>query len=241
MSSKDLIVVYRTSDMGRLKSKIYSDRWSFLDNIFEHFGTVDIVCIADNVSDLSLERLEKYPFKKVVRTYLSNSKSFFFSYELLLSAYGHYKWAYFLEDDYLHRGDSLKVLLEGLEIADYVTLYDHPDKYYHGVNPRVTKIGAERSYVFLTRSSHWKTTNSTTMSFAARLRVLVKDRKYFELFTVGSKYGEFIYPRWFVDKGLPRDYRLWWSLRFFKGRILISSMHGLSTHGETDNLSPFWK
>ena len=36
---------------------------------------------------------------------------------------------YFVEDDYIHLPEARKVLLEGLERAHYVTLYNHPDKY----------------------------------------------------------------------------------------------------------------
>ena len=38
---------------------------------------------------------------------------------------------YFLEDDYLHRAGWADILLEAftLDQADYVTLFDHQDKY----------------------------------------------------------------------------------------------------------------
>ena len=39
---------------------------------------------------------------------------------------------YFVEDDYMHRKDSLNILLEGIKLnkEGYITLYDHKDKYF---------------------------------------------------------------------------------------------------------------
>ena len=241
MSSSDLIIFYRTSDKGRIKPKLFSNRWSFLKNTFDCFGNVDIICVADNVTDESYTKLSSFPFHRVIRSELGNSKSFWFSFEKLLEERQDYKYAYFLEDDYIHAEGALAALLEGLELADYVTLYDHPDKYYHGINPLVSKSGGEESLVLLSESTHWKTTNSTTMTFAANLEVLKKDYLYFKMFTKGLSFGRYIYPRWFVDNGLPRDYRLWRSLSFFRRRRLISCIPGLATHGETDQLTPLWK
>jgi len=241
MSNQRLIIIYRTSDKGRIKPKLFKERWHYLENMFSVFSKADIVCVADNVDDISINRLEKYPFYSIYRTSLGNSKSFWFAYELALSTYFDYDCVYFLEDDYLHEDGAFQLIFEGLEISDYVTLYDHPDKYSFGVNPELSRRGVEKSYVFNTRDIHWKSTNSTTMTFATKIKTLKKDKLFFALFSKGLSFGKWIYPRWFHDKGLPRDYRLWWSLRTFRKRLLISCIPGKSTHGETDQLSPLWK
>ena len=56
---------------------------------------------------------------------------------------------YFLEDDYVHRPGWDKILLEGFELgADYVTLYDHGDKYMEFYSEFRTKV-------LHSKSSHW--------------------------------------------------------------------------------------
>jgi outer membrane scaffolding protein for murein synthesis (MipA/OmpV family) len=63
--------------------------------------------------------------------------------------------------------------------ASFVSLYDHPDKYLppsQGGNP-YCEGGAEDTRVYLTKSTHWKITNSTTMTFAATVSTLKKNRR----------------------------------------------------------------
>ena len=58
--------------------------------------------------------------------------------------------------------------------ASFVALYDHPDKYLDpskGGNP-YCQGGAEDTRVYLSDSIHWKITNSTTMTFAAKVSTL---------------------------------------------------------------------
>jgi hypothetical protein len=123
---------------------------------------------------------------------------------------------YFLEDDYLHLPDAKKVLLEGLAIAPYVTLYDHPDKYVpreRGGNPFVQN-GGEPTRVLRSLSSHWKLTNSTTMTFATTAGVLRADLPIWDVHTRGTH---------------PNDFPAFLDLHR-KGRALIVSIPGRSTH-----------
>ena len=74
---------------------------------------------------------------------------------------------YLLEDDYVHRPGWLAVLREAFDadLADYATLYDHPDKYtalYAGLQAQLVP----------TPSAHWRTTPSTTNTYACRARTL---------------------------------------------------------------------
>ena len=76
---------------------------------------------------------------------------------------------YFCEDDYLHLPIAPKLIEEGIKRADYITLYDHPDKYTAQYN------GGEFSKVIKTDSSHWRYTISTCMTFAAKVKTLKED------------------------------------------------------------------
>jgi hypothetical protein len=127
---------------------------------------------------------------------------------------------YLCEDDYWHRPGSQKIIEEGLDVAEYVTLYDHPDKYMsNGPNPFVVAEG-ETAMVRKTKSCHWKFTNSTTLTFACRVGTLVYDQMYHD--------------KW-CARGQSLDFNLFIELRSSLGRTLASSLPGYSTH-----LQPPW-
>lgn len=132
---------------------------------------------------------------------------------------------YFVEDDYLHRKESNKLIYEGIKVADYVSLYDHADKYIpasKGGNMFIGEDGAEVTKVLLTKSSHWKLTNSTTMTFASTKKTLLEDKDIWERWTLGTH---------------PHDFQAFIELRQ-KGRSLITPIPGYSTHCEPAWASP---
>jgi hypothetical protein len=132
---------------------------------------------------------------------------------------------YFLEDDYLHLPGSENAILEGISIADYVSLYDHNDKYIpgsEGGNPFIDTDGGEVTKVFVTKSKHWRLTNSTTMTFATTMNILMEDKPIWEQFTTGAH---------------PNDFAAFLKLRE-NGRSLITPIPGLSTHCEPRWASP---
>ena len=133
---------------------------------------------------------------------------------------------YFVEDDYLHKKRWIDILREGFDLinADYYTLYDHPDKYLdprNGGNP-YCEGGAEDTRVYLTDSCHWKMTNSTTMTLAAKVSTL--------------KRVEPILRKW-TSETHPNDFQMFIELRN-QGELLITPIPGYATHGETAWLSP---
>jgi len=220
-------VVYRISDAGYNKVKPeYITNENCLRNAVEVFGKDNFHIIADNVSDTTKEMILKY-VDDIQKVSVGHGAG---TFNLALD------WAlkkneddiiYFLENDYLHRPGSENILIEGIDLgAEYLSLYDHPDKYIpasRGGNPQIDDDGGEYTKLFLSKSCHWKITNSTTMTFASTVKVLKEDEEVLRKWTNRGHY--------------PDDYKMFLELRE-KNRILITSVPGYSTHGETAWLSP---
>jgi hypothetical protein len=226
-------ILYRLSDSGNLKNKLpFADKFFCLANFVHVFKNEQIILIADNCKPETIEKLKSFPVT-IMETSLGNAKSWRYAVEYAINTFGKDELVYFVEDDYIHLPDSPKLIEEGLSIGDYVTLYDHPDKYWNpgdGGNPFV-KDGGEPTRVFLTPSSHWKLTNSTTMTFAARVSTLIEDRPIW----------------WKHTQKWPNDFEAFkelcgrgslYNYFFGKRKKLISPLPGFSTHVETKFLTP---
>ena len=107
-------------------------------------------------------------------TDLGNAGSLHYALDLASEVCRDGELAYFVEDDYLHLGNASQLLREGMLISDYITLYDHPDKY-----TSIYEMG-ETSKVVRTNSTHWRYTISTCMTFAVKSDVLKEDYRYFQ-------------------------------------------------------------
>ena len=107
---------------------------------------------------------------------------------------------------------------------DEALTYDDPDKYItpeDGGNP-YCQGGAEDTRVYLTDSCHWKITNSTTMTFAAKVKTLKIVEPTLRAYTTGT---------------YPQDFKMFLDLRK-QGHLLVTPLPGYSTHGETAWLTP---
>ena len=127
---------------------------------------------------------------------------------------------YFLEDDYLHKPGWVDVLLEGFEYigADYYTLYDHPNKYYPEMWDKLP------SYLLATPTVHWRTTVSTTNTYACRFKTL---KQHFDIHVLYCDLVE----KWTKDHD--KFTHLW-----NNGSNLVSCIPGYSAHVEDHMLSP---
>ena len=198
-------------------------------NFLEVFGPHEVYVIADCVKPDTHEWLGSKGVTVHQTKFGNGGESFVYAIDLALrTAANDFEAVYLVEDDYLHLPRSREILEEGLEFADYATLYDHPDKYMDGpgANPLI-RGRSEETRLYRSRSIHWKLTNSTTLTFATRIRCLRADRDAYRKFCGSSK---------------SRDFAMFSHLRkrrlFGESRTLVSSVPGLSTHVHMPWISP---
>lgn len=217
-------VYYRISDFTnnntqKVRPRDFCKRRNF-ENFLGCFSGAKIHVIADRVSSDTVDWLKTLCDDVECTNFGNGGDSFCWSIRRAIQELKHTDIVYLCEDDYLHAEQAKNVITEGLNVADYVTLYDHPDKYVsNGPNPYVIYEG-EISLVRKTNTCHWKFTNSTTLTFAARVGTLMYDEK--------------IHTKWCAH-GRSLDFNLFVDLRTTLGRTLASSIPGFSTH-----LQPPW-
>jgi len=136
---------------------------------------------------------------------------------------------YFIENDYIHLLDSPQILEEGFKLgAPYMTLYLHPDKFIspqYGGNPEVDSDGSYTTRIYRGETQLFGMFNSTTMTFAAKVKTLKEDEAILRRHTSGTH---------------PNDFPMFLELRD-KGKALLCPLNTFSTHGETNWLAPLYK
>ena len=219
---------YRICDHGYDKVKAaYITKERCLANAISRFPLNDVEwhVLADNVCDETYAMILKYvPASAVQRVSVGHGAGTFrMVYEDAVKLPND-ALVYFLEDDYLHCQGAMELLKEVAHagIADYFTLYDHPDKYQQDSPNPLVSSGGEQTKVFYTGHHHWKITNSTTMTFAAFADTLRYDKKHFW--------------RW-TSTHHPYDFQIFMELCTFGRRRLVSPIPSVSTHGDTAYLA----
>ncbi|MBC7388626.1 MAG: hypothetical protein H7329_05415 [Opitutaceae bacterium] len=225
-----LKVLYRISDKGRPKQKLpNASKENCLQNALNVFGHEDFYVFADNCTQETIDMIISKGLNPFNLS-LGNSGSWRHCVNFAINNFSLETFIYFLEDDYLHLNTAKTALMEGLQIASYVTLYDHPDKYIDGINPFV-RFNSEKSRVYKTETTHWKETNSTTMTFATSVKTITKEKGIWWKFTENVLPEDFNAFQKIINYSIRNPFR-------FK-RKLISALPGLSTHSEVEWISPF--
>ena len=129
---------------------------------------------------------------------------------------------YLLENDYLHMpgwvDEVFALRSQGIE-WDYLTLYDHPDKYPNQCDHvDAARYRALPARLFASSRRHWRTTPSTCASYMLSRETFLQDHAVLRL-------------------GL-YDLRLFRLLTSLKRRTLISPLPAMSTHCMAGLLAP---
>ena len=225
-----LKVYYRLSNLeaGMSKKKISNATKQYcLQNAIEVFGADNITIMGDRLNDETRKFVEELGLRLLLVDNGSGSGTFRDALDQAIKENDDNTMVYLLEDDFLHLNGAHRKLVEVLGAYDcYATLYDHPDKYINateGGNPFI-EGGGEDTKLFKTETSHWKITNSTVMSFAARVGRLKQDHHLLMKYSEGH---------------ITDSFRFFCELRQMKGIPVVSSVPGCSTHCEETWLSPF--
>tara|TARA_R100000005_G_scaffold95170_1_gene75702 strand:+ start:7343 stop:8122 length:780 start_codon:yes stop_codon:yes gene_type:complete len=244
-----ILKIYRISDHSNPEKikPAYGDKETCLKTLVREFGKEDFYLLADNVSEQTHNMTKQY-CDNVQLTNNGNTGSFLYSWNLaneLTKDWDEKSLVYLVEDDYIHRRGAKKIMMEGFtELnADYLTLYDHPDKYQdkednrfqHGHGridldengirkPKNVYVKGEGTVLYCSTNCHWKLTSSTTMTFATTVKNIREDHQLMKDLHTG--------------KQLPMGGLTFKSLAQ-RDKALISSVPAYTTHAEERWLSYF--
>jgi hypothetical protein len=195
-----------------IKSNLLRLQRVCLKSFVESFRNSDIrmVFILDHCDESYVRMIEEeVPFEyEICNTAIGINNTCLLQYKLFEER-GEEK-ALFQEGDYLWLPNTGKEIMQAVDEFDFVTPYDHPDKYETEINPAV-KILNQR---------HWKQTISTTATFATTLGKFTVYRDIF----YKHGYGFIDHERWVeIQK---------------EGGLLYSPIPAIATHMAEDWLSP---
>ena len=232
--------IYRISNNSYKKERLINatKEYCFLNFLTNLVTQADkLYVIADNVNSQLKDFLDKnIPENGTIFHVSTGSNGASFRLQLdLVNQIPSDEIVFLHEDDYLYKPSpkdtasekiNRALIIEGLKKAHYVTLYDHPDKYIppsSGGNPKISDDGIEYTGIFLTPNSHWKYTNSTTLTFAAYAKTLIEDKTSWAPYISGPH---------------PDDFQAFLRLGK-KSRKIASPIPGRATHCDPFNLTPF--
>ena len=170
---------------------------------------------------------------------------------------------YLAEDDYIFHPDAMLALataVDAIPQASYFSLYDYPGD-YRPIDPAAVGRAPRRWHnsIFFAGDRHWRSTMSTTHSFAARIGILRHDSWIHWLGSRSSDPMDFA--AWLAIQGLgvyklvhalgtgsgiPTNrsiaraviHGLWSSPGSSPPRLLVSPMPSLATHVQSGYLAP---
>jgi hypothetical protein len=118
-----------------------------------------VIFLHDGVKGRLFDNIPK-KFEIVEVNYSDNERSLLETFKIADSLYNN---IYFVEDDYLHLPNSIKIIAEGVENFKLVTGYDHLDRY-----KRTDDLTFGQEYIAFSQKTncHWRTAESTCCTWA---------------------------------------------------------------------------
>jgi predicted O-methyltransferase YrrM len=120
-----------------------------------------------------------------------------------------------IEDDYKVQSNWKVLVKDGLQFGSYVSLYDHPDKYSVSYKDLQVKL--------FKGLRHWRTSPSTTNTFAVRVKTLMEDMDAHKTYSTGT----------LITDDHSKFLHLW-----SKHRSLVTCIPGAWSHEETNMQIP---
>lgn len=221
--------IYRACDRESNPDSIYKNstrpdwfdwrgKYKCFKNFFDNFNTENIYVIWDGEENGLAAYIRSFPIKSFIQIDAgSDRNSLLYCYKFADQLKSDYY--YFIEDDFLHTNNSLKILKEGLGLSLVVSLYDHFDRYKFASKD----ITYGQEYIFITPSCHWRSAESTTNTCAMK-------QSFF------NRYREKL-------MGFAPNDREFYRAIIPEGHRLFTPMPGCATHVNKDCLTPFvdWK
>jgi hypothetical protein len=194
-----------------LVNTIINDKFNELVNIF--------VLYDGDINEFNSDFISAYTSIPFIHFQLINARSEFNSAVIMHNMASELNFPdsdiiYFLENDYLHLPGWLSKVFDLFNNFDveYVSLYDHKDKYFYSLYDSLT------SKILLSNTHHWRTTPSTCGSFLLKVNTYKEDKEVFNMW-------------------MP-DFYFFNHITTIKNRSLITPIPGLSTHCMEGYLSP---
>jgi len=201
-------------------------RRGLFNNFIDIFGFDNMVVFADNANPEIIEFIKSKGVKDIRLSSIGYVGIWLYVVNSAIMSLKPDNIIYFVEDDYIHTPDAKQYIYEGLKIGDYVTLYDSLDKYIDsdkGGNNPLIKDGGEDTKVVLGDTSHFKRPNSTTSTFACRVKTLQEDLPIILKYCTPQKVYEFMMFRELLTTGK---------------KVLVCPIPGKASHVGLE-LSPF--
>lgn len=228
-----MLIIYRISEESAGYKKVkpdYINNKNCLKNALKVFppNMFEWLIIMDNISNKTYLELEFILGDCTIKRVSVGNGAGTFNIALDEALKSGEKYFYFIENDYIHLQGAPDALYDAFQLgADYVNLYDHPDKYKpasQGGNPFIEEDGSEVTKIYLGNYSHYKLNYSATMTFGASKRSLERD--------------EHILRKWTTIDGYPRDFDMFTELTKQWGRTMLCPIPGYACHGEEKWLAP---